>query len=55
LVDANPISFIGAPMFIVSGTAPLLRNVVSHTNHPTAQDPYFSVRRKATSAVCWRS
>ena len=32
---------IGAPMFIVSATAPLLQKWFAHTHHPDAKDPYF--------------
>jgi hypothetical protein len=32
---------IGAPMFVISSTAPLLQKWFSHTSHPAAQDPYF--------------
>src|SRR5436190_543690 len=32
---------VGAPMFIISSTAPLLQKWFSHTSHPTAREPYF--------------
>jgi hypothetical protein len=32
---------IGAPMFVISSTAPLLQKWFSHTLHPAAHDPYF--------------
>jgi hypothetical protein len=32
---------VGAPMFVISSTAPLLQKWFSHTDHPSAQDPYF--------------
>jgi hypothetical protein len=32
---------IGAPMFVISSTAPLLQKWFSHTSHPAAHDPYF--------------
>lgn len=32
---------VGAPMFIVSATAPLLQKWFAHTSHPDAADPYF--------------
>ena len=32
---------LGAPMFIVSATAPLLQKWVANTSHPAARDPYF--------------
>ncbi|HVK54228.1 MAG TPA: fused MFS/spermidine synthase [Burkholderiales bacterium] len=32
---------VGAPMFIIASTAPLLQKWFSNTNHPTARDPYY--------------
>lgn len=32
---------IGAPMFVISSTAPLVQKWFSHTPHPAAHDPYF--------------
>ncbi len=32
---------IGAPMFIISATAPMLQKWFAHTSHPDAADPYF--------------
>ncbi|HET6757042.1 MAG TPA: fused MFS/spermidine synthase [Burkholderiales bacterium] len=32
---------IGAPMFVISATAPLLQKWIAHTSHPAAKDPYF--------------
>jgi len=32
---------VGAPLFIVSATAPLLQSWFAHTGHRTAADPYF--------------
>ena len=32
---------VGAPMFIISATAPLLQKWFAHTSHPDAADPYF--------------
>lgn len=32
---------VGAPMFVISATAPVLQKWFAHTHHPAALDPYF--------------
>jgi hypothetical protein len=32
---------VGAPLFVISTTAPLLQKWFAHTRHPAARDPYF--------------
>jgi hypothetical protein len=32
---------VGAPLFVISATAPLLQKWFAHTRHPAARDPYF--------------
>lgn len=32
---------VGAPLFVLSSTAPLLQKWFSHTRHPDSQNPYF--------------
>jgi hypothetical protein len=32
---------VGAPLFVISATAPLLQKWVANTNHPSSSDPYF--------------